>query len=107
MRDIAPKSPCTFVPWWKLSISTPASSSDSPVSCSRAISRLRRDRRPWFLFLWTGCTTIKTEHHIVLDHNITIKIEKEVDDFLDDLYGDEEEAAPPAAPEATPPKEKE
>ncbi len=62
---------------------------------------------PWFLFLWTGCTTIKTEHHIVLDHNITIKIEKEVDDFLDDLYGDEEETAPPAAPEATPPKEKE
>ena len=62
---------------------------------------------PWFLFLWAGCTTIKTEHHIVLDHNITIRIEKEVDDFLDDLYGDEEETAPPAAPEATPPKEKE
>ena len=35
------------------------------------------------------CTTIKTEHHITLDHNITIKIEKEVNDFLDDLYDDE------------------
>jgi len=38
-----------------------------------------------------GCTTIKTEHHITLDHTITIKIEKEVDDFLDDLYEDEPE----------------
>lgn len=38
----------------------------------------------------TGCTTLKTEHHITLDHTITIKIEKEVDDFLDDLYEDEE-----------------
>lgn len=37
-----------------------------------------------------GCTTLKTEHHITLDHTITIKIEKEVDDFLDDLYEDEE-----------------
>ena len=37
-----------------------------------------------------GCTTIKTEHHITLDHNITIKIEKEVNSFLDDLYGDSE-----------------
>ena len=46
---------------------------------------------PWFA--WSGCTTIKTEHHIVLDHNITIKIEQEVDDFLGDLYGDDEPAA--------------
>tara|TARA_B100001094_G_scaffold315484_1_gene355518 strand:+ start:861 stop:1064 length:204 start_codon:yes stop_codon:yes gene_type:complete len=37
---------------------------------------------------FVGCTTIKTEHHITLDHNITIKIEKEVNSFLDDLYGD-------------------
>jgi hypothetical protein len=37
----------------------------------------------------SGCTVIKTEHHITLDHNISIKIEKEVNDFLDDLYGDE------------------
>jgi|TARA_B110000467_G_C18028471_1_gene319459 hypothetical protein len=36
-----------------------------------------------------GCTVIKTEHHITLDHNISIKIEKEVNDFLDDLYGDD------------------
>jgi len=46
-----------------------------------------------FLRLFTsliGCTTLKTEHHITLDHTITIKIEKEVDDFLDDLYEDEE-----------------
>ena len=39
-------------------------------------------------FLLLGCSTIKTEHHITLDHNITIKIEKEVNDFLDDLYGE-------------------
>jgi len=37
---------------------------------------------------FVSCTTIKTEHHITLDHNITIKIEKEVNSFLDDLYGD-------------------
>ena len=43
----------------------------------------------FFSFL-IGCTTLKTEHHITLDHTITIKIEKEVDDFLDDLYEDEE-----------------
>tara|TARA_A100001388_G_C28537621_1_gene388665 strand:- start:189 stop:428 length:240 start_codon:yes stop_codon:yes gene_type:complete len=39
-------------------------------------------------FLLLGCSTIKTEHHITLDHNITIKVEKEVNDFLDDLYGE-------------------
>ena len=37
-----------------------------------------------------SCTAVKTEHHITLDHNITIKIEKEVNDFLDDLYDDSE-----------------
>lgn len=39
-----------------------------------------------------GCTVMKTQHHIILDHNITleVKIEKEVDNFLDDLYGSEE-----------------
>ena len=36
-----------------------------------------------------GCTVMKTEHHITLDHNISIKVEKEVNDFLDDLYSDE------------------
>lgn len=49
--------------------------------------------RPSFIFavlVAAGCTTIKTEHHITLDHNITIKIEKEVNSFLDDLYGDSE-----------------
>ena len=43
-----------------------------------------------------GCTTFKTEHHITLDHNITIKIEKEVNSFLDDLYGDSETDEPKA-----------
>ena len=38
-----------------------------------------------------GCTAVKTEHHITLDATITIKIEKEVDDFLSDLYEDEPE----------------
>ena len=42
-----------------------------------------------FTFL-IGCTTLKTEHHITVDHNITIKIEQEVNDFSNDLYGDEE-----------------
>ncbi len=32
---------------------------------------------------------VKTQHHITLDHNITIKIEKEVNSFLDELYTDE------------------
>ena len=41
-------------------------------------------------FLFLSCTVVKTEHHITLDHNITIKIEKEVNGFLDDLYGDVE-----------------
>ena len=53
---------------------------------------------PCLLFAWAGCTTINTTHHIVLDHNITIKIDKEVEDFLDDLYGDEETPAAPETP---------
>lgn len=52
--------------------------------------------------LLAGCTLIKTEHHITLDHNITIKIEKEAEDFLDDLYGGEEESAPVVTPEKAP-----
>ena len=36
-----------------------------------------------------SCTVVKTQHHITLDHNITIKIEKEVNNFLDDLYDEE------------------
>ena len=43
-------------------------------------------------FFTFGCTVMKTEHHITLDHNISIKIEKEVNDFLDDLYGDVSES---------------
>ncbi len=47
---------------------------------------------PLIVLLSFGCTVMKTEHHITLDHNISIKIEKEVNDFLDDLYGDEPES---------------
>jgi len=47
---------------------------------------------PLIVLLSFGCTVMKTEHHITLDHNISIKIEKEVNDFLDDLYGDETES---------------
>jgi hypothetical protein len=47
----------------------------------------------FFAFFYSfGCTVMKTEHHITLDHNISIKIEKEVNDFLDDLYGDAPES---------------
>ena len=44
------------------------------------------------MLLGIGCTVMKTQHHIILDHNITleVKIEKEVDNFLDDLYGSDE-----------------
>ena len=41
-----------------------------------------------FFSVFASCTMVKTQHHITLDHNITIKIEKEVNDFLDDLYED-------------------
>ena len=40
------------------------------------------------IVVFASCTMVKTQHHITLDHNITIKIEKEVNDFLDDLYED-------------------
>ena len=44
-----------------------------------------------FSFLaFVSCTVVKTEHHITLDHNISIKLEKEVNDFLDDLYGSDD-----------------
>ena len=42
------------------------------------------------LLAFVGCTVVKTEHHITLDHNISIKLEKEVNDFLDDLYGSDD-----------------
>ncbi|MDA7823587.1 hypothetical protein N9A58_08375 [Opitutales bacterium] len=41
-----------------------------------------------YSFFLLSCTVVKTEHHITLDHNITIKVEQEVNDFLDDLYDD-------------------
>ena len=42
------------------------------------------------LLAFVSCTVVKTEHHITLDHNISIKLEKEVNDFLDDLYGSDD-----------------
>ena len=42
------------------------------------------------IMFFYSCSAVKTEHHITLDHNITIKIEKEVNDFLDELYDDSE-----------------
>ena len=60
---------------------------------------------PWLLFSWTGCTPIKTEHHIVLDHTLTIKLAAEVEDFLDDLYAEEEKSE--TAAEKTPASDKE
>ena len=44
------------------------------------------------LLFGIGCTVMKTQLHIILDHNITleVKIEKEVDSFLDDLYGSDD-----------------
>tara|TARA_B100001093_G_scaffold325455_2_gene310549 strand:- start:8177 stop:8335 length:159 start_codon:yes stop_codon:yes gene_type:complete len=41
-----------------------------------------------FFFGFAGCVTLKSEHHITLDHNITIKVEKEVNDFVSELYGE-------------------
>ena len=35
-----------------------------------------------------SCTAIKTEHHITLDHNITIRIEKEVKNIVEDIFSD-------------------
>lgn len=40
------------------------------------------------IFCFGGCVTLKSEHHITVDHNITIKVEKEVNDFVSDLYGE-------------------
>ena len=71
----------------------------APRACMTLVVPMRRlfflAAMPWLLFAWAGCTTT---HHIVLDHNLTIKIEREVDEFLDDLYGDEETPAAPEAP---------
>ena len=37
----------------------------------------------------TSCNLINTHHHIRLDHNISIKIEREVQEFVDNLYQEE------------------
>ncbi len=48
-------------------------------------------RVPLILFLLgvTSCNLINTQHHIRLDHNISIKIEREVQGFLENLYQEE------------------
>jgi hypothetical protein len=35
-----------------------------------------------------SCVLINSHHHITLDHNITLKIEKEVSQFIDELYSE-------------------
>ena len=37
----------------------------------------------------TSCNLINTHHYIRLDHNISIKIEREVQEFVDNLYQEE------------------
>ncbi|MDA7790828.1 hypothetical protein N8988_02060 [Opitutales bacterium] len=40
-------------------------------------------------FGYVSCSLIQSRHHIVLDHNITIKIEQEVEEFINNLYHEE------------------
>ena len=54
--------------------------------CDYMTNYLQKSALFGILLCLFSCTAVKTEHHITLDHNITIKIEKEVNDFLDDLY---------------------
>jgi len=45
--------------------------------------------RVLFLALCTNlasCALINSHHHITLEHNITLKIEKEVSQFIEELY---------------------
>ena len=59
----------------------------TPLSyCDHMTNYLQKSALFGILLCLFACTAVKTEHHITLDHNITIKIEKEVNDFLDDLY---------------------
>ena len=59
----------------------------TPLNYFRSMTKnLRNFTLFWVLLCLFACTAVKTQHHITLDHNITIKIEKEVNDFLDDLY---------------------
>ena len=37
---------------------------------------------------WVSCALINSHHHITLDHNITLKIEKEVSQLIDELYSE-------------------
>ncbi len=42
-----------------------------------------------FTFISLGfgsCNLLKSNHYIILDHNISIKIEEEVHHFIEDLY---------------------
>ncbi len=44
------------------------------------------------LFVSSGCLTVRTEHHITLEHelnhNLNISLKEEVNNFVDDLYAD-------------------
>ena len=40
-------------------------------------------------FGYVSCSLIQSRHHIVLDHNITIKIEQKVEEFINYLYHEE------------------
>ena len=57
--------------------------------CDHMTNYLQKSALFGILLCLFACTAVKTEHHITLDHNITIKIEKEVNDFLNDLYDEE------------------
>jgi len=35
-----------------------------------------------------SCALINSHHHITLDHNITLKIQREVSQFIDELYSE-------------------
>jgi hypothetical protein len=35
-----------------------------------------------------SCALMNSHHHITLDHNITLKIEKEVRQFIEELYSE-------------------
>ena len=37
---------------------------------------------------WVSCALINSHHHITLDHNITLKIQREVSQFIDELYSE-------------------
>ena len=57
---------------------------------------------PVSLWVLTGCTTIRTEHHIVLDHNITIRMEKAVEEEVGIIFEDFDIEGTESSKEETP-----